>query len=77
MGNKNYKRVYYKRNNELISYYDLDFKQGNEGIFKIISGCVLGSKCKVDEKTLRSFLKAQGIHDTKKVFCKKSEGSYR
>ncbi len=70
-------KAFYVRNNELISYYDLDFKQGKEGISKIISGCILGPKCGVDEKTLRSFLKAQGIYYIKEDFCKKSEGSYR
>ena len=68
------KKIDFKhRDNQLISYVDMDFSKVKN---KIISDIVLGPKSQIDEKELKLFLMANGYNSTV-IKIKKSKATYR
>ena len=69
-------KKYYIRDNQIVSYYEIEFGKSVELKRRLLGEIVLGPKNRMDSSTVMSFLNANGF-GLKKEKIRKSQGSYR
>lgn len=70
-------KEFYVREDEIVSYYEIDFAKIKKDKKGFINKVILGPKCNADQGIMSSFMKSKGYYVSKPEFIEISKGSYR